>query len=213
MDIRERTVRARPALRAAAAVAFAWVLLLSPARAAGPVGADPPAVPLDIEVPPGHSVFAYGSAFGTQNFICLATPSGVGWRFTGPQATLFLTFRGAATQQIATHFLSPNPDESGTPRPTWQHSFDTSAVWGRVRSASSDPAYVEPGAIPWLLLDAQGVERGPTGGAHLTHTQFIHRVNTAGGLAPATGCASPADVGAVALVPYQADYFFYKAGR
>ena len=213
MEDRARTVRTRSALGAAAAVAFAWVLLLAPAHAAGPGGAEPPPVPLDIEVPPGHSVLAYGRAFGTQNFICLATASGVSWRFTGPQATLFLTFRDAVTQQIATHFLSPNPDEGGTPRPAWQHSFDTSGVWGRVRSASSDPVYVEPGAIPWLLLDAVGVERGPTGGAHLARTQFIHRVNTAGGVAPATGCASPTDVGAVALVPYQADYFFYKADR
>jgi hypothetical protein len=34
-------------------------------------------------------------------------------------------------------------------------------------------------------------------------------VNTAGGLAPSTGCNSPADIGHIAIVPYEADYVFY----
>ena len=58
-----------------------------------------------------------------------------------------------------------------------------------------------------------GTQEGPTGGRRLTRTTFIHRVNTAGGVAPATGCAQPADVGQRRFVPYTADYFFYeKAG-
>jgi hypothetical protein len=32
-----------------------------------------------------------------------------------------------------------------------------------------------------------------------------------GGLAPSTGCASAADVGSQAFVPYEADYIFYSA--
>jgi hypothetical protein len=35
-------------------------------------------------------------------------------------------------------------------------------------------------------------------------------VNTSGGVAPSTGCASATDVGKKALVPYTADYFFYR---
>jgi hypothetical protein len=84
-------------------------------------------------------------------------------------------------------------------------------VWGRVRASSNDPAYVEPGAIPWLLVEVAGAQLGPMGGGFLTSATFIHRVNTTGGLAPTTGCTKRADVGAVALVPYTADYFFYKA--
>jgi hypothetical protein len=34
-------------------------------------------------------------------------------------------------------------------------------------------------------------------------------VNTAGGLAPSTGCNSPADIGHIAIVPNEADYVFY----
>jgi len=41
---------------------------------------------------------------------------------------------------------------------------------------------------------------------------YIQRVYTSGGIAP-TGCAQATDVGTRALVPYTADYFFYKAGN
>jgi hypothetical protein len=34
-------------------------------------------------------------------------------------------------------------------------------------------------------------------------------VNTAGGVAPPTGCNGPTDIGNKAFVPYTADYFFY----
>jgi Protein of unknown function (DUF3455) len=40
--------------------------------------------------------------------------------------------------------------------------------------------------------------------------RFIQRVNTEGGLAPATGCDSPTDIGNKRFVPYKADYVFYK---
>jgi len=54
------------------------------------------------------------------------------------------------------------------------------------------------------------LQDGPTGGHTLTATTFIQRLNTAGGGAPSTGCASSTDVGNQAFVPYTADYFFYK---
>jgi Protein of unknown function (DUF3455) len=56
-----------------------------------------------------------------------------------------------------------------------------------------------------------GTQDGPTDGDKLSETTFIHRVNTSGGIAPATGCALSADIGKRAFVPYEADYFFYKA--
>jgi Protein of unknown function (DUF3455) len=55
-----------------------------------------------------------------------------------------------------------------------------------------------------------GAQDGPTGGDTLTATTFTQRLNTSGGVAPSTGCASPRDVGNQAFVPYTADYFFYK---
>ena len=52
-----------------------------------------------------------------------------------------------------------------------------------------------------------------SGSDTLTDTTFIQRINTRGGVAPATGCSGPADIGNKAFVPYQADYVFYRAPR
>ena len=101
----------------------------------------------------------------------------------------------------------------GTPRPTWQHSQDTSAVWARAIFSSSAPNFVDADAIPWLLLQVVGVQRGPIGGHRLTRTTFIQRLNTSGGVAPSTGCDEFTDVNKRAFVPYTADYFFYKAAE
>jgi hypothetical protein len=166
----------------------------------------PPRVPANIEVPAGHRAVRLGRAVGTQNYVCLPAETGFAWTFFAPQATLFKN----NGEQSITHFLSPNPVESGTARATWQSSQDTSAVWAVTEQSSSDPAFVARGSIPWLLLRVVGKQRGPTGGDELVDTVFIHRVNTLGGLAPSFGCAQATDVGAKALVPYTADYFFYE---
>jgi hypothetical protein len=171
----------------------------------------PPVPPL-LEVGDGFSLFYSTHAIGTQNYMCLPAGAAFAWRPIGPQATLFQTFFGFR-QQVGTHFLSANPDEGGVARATWQHSLDTSRVWAKVLQPSSDPAYVEPNAIPWLLLERAGFQNGPEGGSFLTQTRYIQRLNTSGGLAPATGCAQATDLGVMVLVPYEADYFFYKANR
>ena len=188
-----------------AALAVAVTAVQPPSARAEKV--TPPPVPAEIAVPAGNRAYLEGHAVGTQNYICLPASVGFSWTFFGPQATLFDDKAG----QIITHFLSANPEEAGTPRATWQHSRDTSSVWGLAIASSSDPAFVAPGSIPWLLLSAAGTHAGPTGGHKLTETTFIHRLNTAGGLAPATGCTTAADVGKRDLVPYTADYFFYRA--
>jgi hypothetical protein len=169
----------------------------------------PPPVPTGIEVPEGNRLFFVGHAFGTQNYICLpsaTSPTGVAWTPTGPQANLF----DRHDRQITTHFLSPNPDEPGVARATWQHSDDTSAVWAKAIVTSDDPNFVEAGAIPWLRLEVVGDSRGPNGGRALSDTTWIQRLNTTGGSAPATGCTATTNVGARVFVPYTADYFFYK---
>ena len=170
-----------------------------------------PDVPSDLVVPDGHVLFAKGFAVGTQNYMCApATGGGVAWKGFAPEATLFVPVLGLHPQ-LATHFLSVNP-EDGTARPTWQHSIDSSKVWGKVSKIVTDPNYVEPGAIPWLLLEAAGKEAGPDDGSFFTQTAYIQRINTSGGVAPATGCTATT-IGALALVPYTTDYYFYKARR
>ncbi len=206
----------------ALAVAFT-VSLPQPAHAAH---VTPPPVPSKIQVPAGNKAFLEGHGVGTQNYICLPCPnpttsismcptSPFAWILFTPQATLFKDNH----QQVTTHFFSPNPFENNTNpgvvaagmiRATWQDSRDTSTVWAKVMQSSSDPPFVAPGAIAWLLLDVVGAQDGPTGSHELTATTFIQRLNTAGGVAPSTDCASSTDVGGEAFVPYTADYFFYK---
>jgi hypothetical protein len=202
----------RPSMRRilllACATALAVAFMVSrqqPTRAAD--GAPPP-VPTAVQVPAGNKLFLVGHASGTQNYICLPSGDSVKYVLFTPQATLF-----SDGKQVTTHYFSPNPAEGGTIRATWQHSRDTSTVWGEVKpgNSSSDPAYVAPGAIPWLLVTKTGTQAGPDGGDMLTATTYIQRLNTSGGVAPATGCSSPADVGNKAFVPYTTDYYFYKA--
>ena len=167
----------------------------------------PPRVPTSIQVPAGNNVFLVGHAVGTQNYICLpaATAPGFAWTLFGPQATLF----DDHGKQITTHFLSENPGEAaGTLRATWQHSKDTSAVWALMIANSA-----VRNAIPLLLLRVVGEQDGTASSDRLTEATFIHRLNTVGGVAPATGCALASNVGSRAFIPYTADYYFYKERR
>jgi hypothetical protein len=198
----------------AAASLIAAALFVSPAMAQAqpPARIQVPPVPMNLEVEEGHSVFLWGHAIGTQNYICVLTKTGVmDWTFVGPGATLFLTFNGDPVRQNATHHFSYNPDEVNTLRPTWQHSTDSSRVWGGpAPKMSTDPNFVEAGAIAWLLIKAAGHEVGPTGGSILAQTTFIHRLNTSGGSKPATGCTQTGQIGDLKFVPYIADYYFYR---
>ena len=191
---------------AAAVIAAA----LSPASASAQTV---PAMPANLTVPDGHTLFLAARATGTQNYICQLEPGGPAWRFLGPQATLFQGSGSELLQQVTTHFLSADQTPEPVARPTWQHSFDSSKVWARLRASSTDPAYVAAGAIPWLLLEAANTQPGPTGGDVLAQTTFIQRLATSGGLAPASGCSKVRDAGTVALVPYETDYYFYRAAQ
>jgi hypothetical protein len=182
-------------------IAFALALTVAQSQSAQASYATikPPDVPGIIQVPAGNQLFRAAHAVGTQDYICLST----GWALLayGPQATLF----NEDNEQILTHFLSPYPAGSNKFFPTWQDSRDTSTVWASaVPGASYTP---DPTAVAWLLLKVVGKAVGPTGGDKMFSTTYIQRLNTTGGLKPTTTCAE----GEKALVPYTADYFFYKA--
>ena len=203
----------------ATALAMAFTVPLSqPAYAAGQV-TPPTNLPPNLRVEAGNKAFLKGEAQGTQNYVCApsaASPTGVAYVLFTPEATLFSDDDGG---QIITHFFSPNPDPrdpntnpavvapEGAIRATWVHSHDGSSVWAKLHTNGA--AIVDKDAIAWLLLDAVGVEDGPTGGDILAKTTFVQRVNTTGGLAPKSGCGSPDDLGNQAFIPYTADYFFY----
>ena len=183
----------------------------------------PPPTPTAITPPAGNSAYLVGHAQGTQGYVCLPTSTGgTSWTINAarPEATLFAKFFGQDIQ-IITHFASinANPNENATlpvsqsGNATWQSSFDTSKVWakavGSVVAGTDAASCPNSGAIPCLLLQSIGNQTGPTGGKLLANATFVQRLNTNGGAAPTTACTA----GQTQLVPYTADYFFFRADQ
>ena len=177
-------VRRGAGLMAAAAVALGGLLVGPQAATATP---GPPEVPTDIAVPAGNVPSSMGQAQGFQIYTCTAT----GWVLQQPMAVL----TAGGHKPFALHYGGP----------TWMAMDGSSTTAARAGSAPAP----EAGAIPWLLLKATP-NSGPADGT-FSSTTFIQRLNTTGGVAPATGCDA-AHVGATAPVYYTADYYFYRAG-
>lgn len=140
--------------------------------------------------PPDSAVFLFEyEAQGDQIYACEAKPEDpttFAWTFKAPEAEL----RNARDEVVATHFAGP----------TWQGS-DGSTVVGAVLERADAPS---KDAIPWLLLEA----KSHTGSGAFSTITYIQRLDTEGGIAPATGCdAAHAD--AEVRVPYEATYAFY----
>lgn len=179
-----------------------------------------PVTPSLISVPDGNTPYLVGHAFGSQGYTCLPTADGgTAWNpVARPEATLFTDLLGAQFQ-IITHFQSINANpKSGIQPPlsgnaTWQSSLDSSRVWAvKVNGINPDPSIdscSHTGSIQCLLLQSVGNAKGPTGGNLLFKTTFIQRLNTDGGAVPTSACT----VGQAQLVPYTADYFFYRASQ
>ena len=177
-----------------------------------------PQTPDTIAVPAGNAAYLVGHAFGSQGYTCLPTATGgTAWNPSArPEATLFSDLFGQQFQ-IIHHFQSINEN----PKPgvivplsgnaTWQGSLDSSRVWAvKVAGINPDPlveSCKNSGSIQCLLLQSVGNKKGPTGGNLLANTTFIQRLNTAGGAVPTSACT----VGQTQLVPYTADYFFFRA--
>ncbi len=185
-------------------VAVATALVAPTAFAAHSI--EPPAVPGNLSMPAGSKVSFIGHAVGTQNYVCLPDGTAAKWVLFGPQATVF----DDKGHQVMTHFLSPNPEESSTPRATWQHSQTSNAIWAVKDQESDDPKFVAPGAVKWLLLHVVGTKRETQTSDPLLDVKFVQRVNTSGGAAPATECTTANEIGKTRHVPYAADYVFYK---
>jgi hypothetical protein len=211
----KKTARVRSLFGAALVLACAFsTVTLAAAQV------TPPPVPDAIAVPEGNSAYLVGHAFGSQGYTCLPTADGgAAWNPTArPEATLFTDVFGQQFQ-IITHFQSvnANPIEGVTPplsgNATWQGSLDSSRVWMVKKNgidAGTDPASCpNAGSIQCLLLQSVGNLKGPTGGNLLAKTTFIQRLNTSGGAVPTTSCS----VGQTQLVPYRADYFFFRADK
>ncbi len=132
-------------------------------------------------------------ATGVQKYACQANGT---WLFTDPEAILYKS-RGGKPKAIGTHFLN-----FATGRPVWKLEDGSSVEAARIVAV---PA--APGSIPSLLLQAVPTTAGADG--RLAKTTWVQRLNTSGGVAPVGTCTP----GATIAVPYESDYFFWKAKK
>jgi Protein of unknown function (DUF3455) len=171
--------------------ALIWAALCAAGCAAQQAIVAPSAPLSDALKPAGERAVLSHHARGVQIYRCDAADGAFKWNFVAPQAQLFADAQ--AQTAVGDHGAGP----------FWQ-SKDGSKVVGKVKSRADAPA---AGAIPWLLLTTT-----PEGSAgQLAPVRSIQRVNTTGGVAPAQGCSSNADVGQQARIPYTADYIYFAA--
>lgn len=161
---------------------------MSPARAA-----EAQSLPEAIRAAPQERRLLRLHARGVQIYECRVMrdqPSAYGWAFVAPEAELF-DDEGA---KQCDHFAGPS----------WQ-ARDGSRITGMLRGQAEAP---QAGAIPWLLLTATPSSLRKEGDAGLFgRVTSVQRVNTTGGQTPRVACHE-GNAGAVARVPYTADYDF-----
>ena len=173
---------------------LAWplaVLLAGCGSLPAPVAEAP--VPAQLDPGPGHRLVTTLHARGVQVYQCREAKDAAGrfeWVFLAPEAELFDT--------------RMHPDGRHYAGPSWE-APDGSRIVGSVRERADASV---PGAIPQLLLATRST--GPAG--RFSDVVAVQRVNTRGGIVPASACA-PANSSETVRVPYTADYRLFAAAR
>jgi Protein of unknown function (DUF3455) len=129
------------------------------------------------------------AAIGVQIYKCTSTDNKLSWTFVAPEADLF----DASGKLVGKHGAGP----------FWE-MMDGSKVNGMV--AAREPS-TRPGAIPHLLLSTTSTGSAGAAGTSIAKVKFIQRLNTLGGVAPAT--CTQADVDKTIRVYYTADYVLF----
>lgn len=160
-----------------------------------------PNVPDAIKVQDDNRVSFHAYAEGVQIYVCRNTGTTeipvYAWVFSRPEAVLY----DAEGNVVGLHHLITVPELNFT-GPGWETESGSYVVGRRIAGVNV------AGTIPWLLLQAV-TNSGP---GVLNGTTYIQRVNTAGGVAPTTGCDAD-HLGQEASVPYTAEYYFYRRQR
>ena len=146
-----------------------------------PAGCEQLAPPAGNEV--AYRVYAVGVQIYRWN--------GTAWAFVAPEAGLFanVNYRGL----VGSHYGGP----------TWETVSGSLVVSS---ATTAIPCTPDPTAIPWLRLTAIT----STGPGILEGVTYIQRINTAGGIRPATPGTT---VGEEVRIPYTTEYFFYKGAN
>jgi hypothetical protein len=176
----------RSLLAGLAAVAAA--LTVAQGADAGPAT---PVVPTEIAVADGHKPYLVAHAEGVQIYDCLSVPGGHAWRLAAPRAAL----TDDHGNTIGSHYGGP----------AWE-ARDGSKVVGK-RDGSKT---VDPTSVDWLRLAADSTTTGADG-ERFVRTSYIQRINTVGGLAPASPECTEDTLAERREIPYTADYVFFKA--
>ncbi len=141
-------------------------------------------------VPAGEQSVEKIAARGVQIYECRAMPGDATatWALVRGEAAL-LDLQGKAAGR---HYFAGGP--------AWE-APDGSKFIGSVKARADAP---EKGAGQWLLLSTRSIG----GEGRFAKITSLQRVNTAGGVAPASGCDLKS-VGATERVPFTADYVLF----
>ncbi len=144
-------------------------------------------IPEQIKVPAGYSPVLTVHAKGDQIYQCALNKGEFAWETQAPDAKLF--------------------DEQGkivgnhTAGPLWEYKEGSRVVGRVVKKIDIAPDK----AISWLLVEVVSHK----GDGLFSNVSFINRINTQGGLPPASGCDAN-HLGGEKRVAYTADYVFYS---
>jgi hypothetical protein len=139
--------------------------------------------------PGGHGLLLSTFGDGVQIYVSVedaANPGQFVWRFQEPRADLFES--SAEQTLLGIHYAGP----------TWEANDGSTVVAMRIGDAPSP----HPNSIPQLLLKATS----HTGTGLFSNVTYIQRLDTVGGIAPAT---LPTVAGQLFEVPYTATYNFF----
>jgi hypothetical protein len=150
-------------------------------------GPELPAQCGSIVVPEGNKLAFHAYAKGVQIYKWNVVTQT--WDLFGPQAGLFAEegYHG----EIGSHYVGP----------TWERKSGSKVEARRVQGTGCTP---DATAIAWLLLAKFRTD----GSGIFAKVTYVQRVNTTGGLAPATPGAYD---GEIQESPYTAEYYFYRA--
>jgi len=142
-------------------------------------------VPEALKVPDGNRLTGVFSAAGVQTYTC----TDGAWKLLEPAATLWAK-KDSSRRPVALHSRGP----------VWVSTVDGSAV-----NAAAVATSPKTGTIPELLLKSTATR----GTGAFADVSYIQRLDTKGGVAPATACTGTDQVS----VPYSAIYTFYKPAK